>query len=96
MISFIAKDAQDFQQQLPETGVFDMFDVSILIEASDFIPVKEIEKISTFVHAAINVVDFKVSKIGLTEEPEIRVSIAEVPIHIAENRSERPRKPKKS
>lgn len=96
MINLVVRDAEDFRQQVPETGLFEMFDVSILIEASGFTPVKDLDEISTYLHAAINVVDYQVKKIALTEEPEIRVSIAEVPIHVAEKRSEKPKRPKKS
>lgn len=97
MINLIVQDAEDFRQQLPDTGLFEMFDCTVLVEASDFTPVHEIETISNILHYAINVVDFKVVPVP---EPldagDIHISIAEVPIHIAENRSKRDPGPKKS
>jgi hypothetical protein len=96
MINLIVKDAEDFRQQIPESGLFELYDVSILVEASGFTPVSDLDEISTYLHAAINIVDFQVKKLGFLEEPEIHISIAEVPIHVAENRSKPPKNPKKS
>lgn len=95
MINMIVKDAADFREQLPATGAFEMYDIAILVEASAFTSVKEIEEISTFIHAAINVVDFKVKKLGFVEQEEIHISIAEVPINVVKNISEAPKKKKK-
>lgn len=96
MINLIVKNAEDFRQQIPETGLFDMFDVSVLVEASGFTSVKDIDEISTYLHAAINIVDFQVKKLGFLDEPEIHISIAEVPINVAKRISETPKKKKKS
>ena len=96
MINMIVRDAADFREQLPATGAFEMYDIAILVEASDFTSVKDIEEISTFLHAAINVVDFKVKKLGLIDQDEIHISITEVPINVVKKIPGNPKKPKKS
>lgn len=97
MINMIVQDAEDFRQQLPETGLFEILDCAVLVEASDFTPVHEIETISKYLHYAINVVDFKVVPISeRMDHGDIHISIAEVPVHIAENRPKRDPGPKKS
>lgn len=96
MINLIVKDAEDFRQQIPETGLFDMFDVSVLVEASGFTSVRDLDEISTYLHAAINIVDYQVKKLGFLDEPEIHVSIAEVPIHVAKKQNPKNPRPKKS
>jgi hypothetical protein len=96
MIHLNVEDAQEFKDQIPETGIFEMYDISVLIEASGFVNVKDLDDICTYFHAAINVVDYKVKKVDFTEGPSIRISIAEVPLHVAERRSAPPKNPKKS
>lgn len=96
MINLIVQSSEEFRDSLPQTGLFEMFDCSVLIEASEFTPISEIEAISTLIHSAINVVDFKVSPLPLFDSDEIHISIAEVPLHIAENRKPKSPRPKKS
>jgi hypothetical protein len=96
MINLVVKDAEDFRQQIPSTGLFELFDVSVLVEASGFVSVKDLDEISTYLYAAINVVDFQVKKLEFLEEAVIHISIAEVPIHIAENRPDTRKRRKKS
>jgi hypothetical protein len=83
------RDADQFREELPESGLFDLYDCTVLVEAAPSTPVSEIETISTLIHSAINVVDFKTAKLGETFDQEIRISIAEVPLHVAEKRNPR-------
>lgn len=86
MITLVVRDSEHFKEALADSGVFDLYDCSVLVEASPMTPVSEIDTISKTIHWAVNVTDFKVVKAPFSEESDIVVSIAEVPIHVAENR----------
>jgi hypothetical protein len=60
-ISLIVSNADEFQSALPQTGLFDMFDCSIEISASDDFPYREVERIVKILQYSINVTDVRVS-----------------------------------
>jgi hypothetical protein len=89
MIRLLVENAQEYRSALPETEIFNKFDCSIAITCPEDTLIKEIEEISFFTKACINVVDVSV-KNAETKYNMIQVDITEVPVHIAERRSERP------
>ena len=93
MIRLLVENAQEYREALPETGIFDKFDCTISITCPEDTLIKEIEEISFFTKACINVVDITV-KNAETKYNMIQVDLTEVPIHVAERRTERalPRK----
>lgn len=94
MVRLLVENAEEYKSALPETGIFEKFDCNLEITCPDDTFISEIEKISSFTRACINVVDIKV-KNGLTKYNMIEVNLVEVPIHIAERRTQPPfvRKP---
>ena len=89
MIRLLVENAQEYRDALPETEIFNKFDCSISITCPEETLIKEIEDISFFTKACINVVDISV-KNAETKYNMIQVDITEVPIHVAERRTERP------
>jgi hypothetical protein len=88
MIRLLVENAQEYREALPETDIFDKYDCNIAITCPEDTLIKEIDEISFFTRACINVVDITV-KNAETKYNMIQVDITEVPIHIAERRPER-------
>lgn len=91
MISLIVHNAEEFQSALPRTGLFEMFDCAIEIEAPQNYPVSEVEQMVKILHYSINVTDVKVSIIPEDGE-EVRVVITDTPYNPSKRRT--PARPK--
>jgi hypothetical protein len=89
MIRLLVENAQEYREALPETGIFEKFDCTVSITCPEDTLIKEIDDISFFTRACINVVDITV-KNAETKYNMIQVDLTEVPIHVAERRAERP------
>jgi hypothetical protein len=89
LVRLLVENAEEYKLALPETGIFEKFDCNLQITCPDDTLISEIEKISHFTRACINVVDIKVEN-GITKYGMIEVNLVEVPIHIAERRPASP------
>jgi hypothetical protein len=89
MIRLLVENAEEYRSALPETGIFEKFDCSLNILCPEDTLISEIDAISFFTRACINVVDITVKNAD-TKYNMIQVDITEVPVHIAEKRPERP------
>jgi hypothetical protein len=79
---------EEFRDSLPESGVFDIFDCSLLIEFSPHAVIQNLEKYVTILESCINIVDMDIQPNYLLDsEGEVRLTISEVPLHVAENRT---------
>jgi hypothetical protein len=88
MLRLLVENAEEYKSALPETGIFEKFDCNLDIICPEDTPLKEIDEISFFTRACINVVDITV-KNAETKYNMIQVDLTEVPVHIAERRPER-------
>lgn len=78
MISLIVRNAEEFQSALPHTGLFDMFDCAVEIDAPGDFPVAEVEQIVKILQYTINVTDVRVS-ISSEDTDGAHVVITETP-----------------
>lgn len=88
MIRLLVENAEEYRSALPETGIFEKFDCNLDIICPEDTLISEIDAISFFTRACINVVDITV-KNASTKYNMIQVDITEVPVHVAERRPER-------
>ena len=91
VISLIVHNAEEFQSALPRTGLFEMFDCAIEIEAPQNYPVSEVEQMVKILHYSINVTDVKVSVLPEDGE-EVHVVITDTPYNPSKRRT--PNRPK--
>lgn len=78
----------EFREVLPSSGVFDIFDVNLLVEFSPYVVIQDLEKYITILESCINIVDLDIQpNHELNTDGEIRITISEVPLHVAENRT---------
>ncbi len=81
-------DPEDFREALPSSGVFDIFDCRMLLEFSPHSVIQDLEKYVMILESCINIVDMDVQPdFSLGIEDGIKITITEVPLHIAENRN---------
>ncbi len=90
MISLIVRNAEEFQSALPQTGLFDMFDCAVEIEAPGDFPVTEVEQIVKILHYTINVTDVRVS-VSPEDTDGVHVMITETPYEPPKRKT--PRRP---
>jgi len=88
MIRLLVENAEEYRSALPETGIFEKFDCNLDIICPEDTLISEIDSISFFTRACINVVDITVRNAD-TKYNMIQVDITEVPVHVAEKRAER-------
>lgn len=81
-------DPEEFREALPSSGVFDIFDCRLLLEFNANVVIQDLEKYVMILESCINIVDMDVQPAfdGL-EDDEVRITISEVPLHVAENRN---------
>lgn len=80
------QDLDEFREALPESGVFDIFDCQMLVEFSPNTVIHDLEKYITILESCINIVNLDIQpKHGL--DSGLRITISEVPLHVAENRN---------
>lgn len=80
-------EPDDFRDALPSSGVFDIFDCRMLLEFSPHSVIQDLEKYVMILESCINIVDMDVQPdFSLGLEDGIKITITEVPLHIAENR----------
>ena len=81
-------DPEEFREALPQSGVFDIFDCRLLVEFNANVVIRDLEKYVMILESCINIVDMDVQPAfdGL-EDDEVRITISEVPLHVAENRN---------
>jgi hypothetical protein len=83
-----AHDPNEFRESLPESGVFDIFDCRLLIEFSPHAVIQDLEKYVTILESCINIVDMDIQpNYLLSSDGEVKLTISEVPLHVAENRT---------
>jgi hypothetical protein len=81
-------DPEEFRDALPTSGVFDIFDCSMLLEFSPHAVVQDLEKYVNILESCIHIVDMDVQpNYELDDDGQIRITISEVPLHVAENRT---------
>lgn len=77
---------EDFRESLPSSGVFDIFDCKMLVEFNPNTVLQHLEQYVTILESCINLVDLDVQP-GRDLDEEVRITISEVPLHVAENRT---------
>jgi hypothetical protein len=92
-INMTVETVEEFKEQLPTSGLFDIYDCSMRLECPEHLMVFEVEEITRFLNSCINVADIE---IVATESSMIHITLKEVPIHIAERRRPRPTEKRKS
>lgn len=91
MISLIVHNAEEFQAALPRTGLFEMFDCAIAIDAPQNYPVREVEQMVKILQYSINVTDVKISVLPEDGE-DVHVVITDTPYNPSKRRT--PNRPK--
>lgn len=81
-IKLNVSSGEQFRDEMPTSGLFDMTDCSVLVSASLDTHVSDIALINTLLEGAINIIDFSV-----VIEPrfDIEVLIKSVPLKYAKN-----------
>jgi hypothetical protein len=92
-IEMTVESVEEFKERLPETGLFEIYDCSMLLQCPEHLLVTEVEEITRFLNSCINVADIE---IVATESSLIHITLKEVPIHIAERRRPRPTEKRKT
>lgn len=95
MISLIVHSSEEYRRALPETGLFDIFDCELTITTSPHTSVFDIDGIVKLTQACIHVTDVDIN-LDDSFDDEIHVTIAEVPLYVAEKRDPPKRGPRKS
>ena len=81
-------DPEEFREALPSSGVFDIFDCSLLLEFNPHSVIQDLEKYVAILGSCINIVHMDVQpNYQVSDDSEIRITISEVPLHVAENRN---------
>lgn len=81
-------DPEEFREALPQSGVFDIFDCSLLLEFNPHSVIQDLEKYVAILGSCINIVHMDVQpNYEVADDSEIRITISEVPLHVAENRT---------
>jgi hypothetical protein len=91
VISLIVHNAEEFQAALPRTGLFEMFDCAIEINAPQNYPVHEVEQMVKILQYSINVTDVKVL-ITPEDGDDVHVVITDTPYNPTKRRT--PARPK--
>jgi hypothetical protein len=78
-INLIVHSAEEFRAALPESGLFEMYDCAMWVEAPLDAPVNEIEQMTKTLQSFINVTDIEVTSVddGMNQ---YYISIVETPI----------------
>lgn len=78
------KDANDFRDLLPTSGVFDMLDCEVEIYCPELATTDDVQKMVSTLESMINVVDVRVSSTPKTlHNKNYQVIIKEVPVDVA-------------
>lgn len=94
VISLIVHNAEEFQSALPQTGLFDLFDCAVEIDASAEFPVSEVERIVKILQYSINVTDVRVSVSTDEDLDGAHVLITETPYEPPKRKTPNRPKPK--
>ena len=82
----LVHDPEEFRDSLASSGVFDIFDCKMLVEFNPDTVLQDLEQYVAILEACINLVDLDVQP-GRDLDEEVRITLSEVPLHVAENRS---------
>lgn len=85
VISLFVHNAEEFQSALPTTGLFEMFDCAIAIDAPQNYPVSEVEQMVKILQYSINVTDVRISVLPEDGE-EVHVVITDTPYNPSKRR----------
>ena len=77
-INLVVHNAEEFRDSLSQTGLFEMFDCAMWMEAPTDAPIHEIEQMTKTLQSFINVTDIEVTMVddGLSQ---YYISIVETP-----------------
>lgn len=80
-IKLTVDSAEQFRDELPTSGLFDLTDCKVQINAAWDSPIADLTLITTLLEGAINVVNLEVN---LLARPDIEVLIISVPVKYVE------------
>ena len=84
LIKINVSDADQLREELPTSGVFDMVDCRVHIDAPGLADIAVVEKMISIITSTINVTE--VSTTWAIDRTEFCVKIEDVPLQVAEGR----------